>query len=196
MKNPRAFSPGGKPSEPPQPPLELPEGLPELPPNPRVLLLIDVDCVSYGLVEGTRERASDNDLRACLELVHATAAHVDPTYGTRARRALSSATAKHHRAVLLSAPGNSFTIRTGLNGADLALIEELDELKIRCTADLVMLVGHDGIYAPPVRTLRLLGIPTWLLALSNRVARPLRDAACAVDCIGPRCPRCPRCPAA
>jgi hypothetical protein len=40
-----------------------------------------------------------------------------------------------------------------------------------------MLVGHDGIYAPPVVQLRLLGTPTWLLAVSDRVAGSLRDRA-------------------
>jgi hypothetical protein len=194
MNIPRALSSGWEPPEPPQ----LPDGLPELPPNPRVLLLIDVDCVSYGLVEGTGRRACDEAVRACLELVHATAARVDPRYRTRARRALSSATAKHHLDVLISAPSNSFTVRYGRNGADLALIEELDDLlKIRSRAvrsgrerptwlaDLVILVGHDGIYAPPVGKLRLLGTPTWLLAVSDRVAGSLRCAACAVDYIGP-----------
>lgn len=117
MNTPRALSSGWEPPEPPQrppqQPLGLPNGLPELPSNPRVLLLIDVDCVSYGLVEGTGRRACDKALRACLELVHATAASVDPRYRTRARRALSSATAKRHLDVLISAPSNSFTVRYG-----------------------------------------------------------------------------------
>jgi len=194
-------SPCWEPCEPPQLPLELSDQLPQLPPNPRVLLLIDVDCVSYGLMEGTGERACDEDMRACLELVHATAAGVDRRYWTWTRRALSSATAKHHLDVLISAPSNSFTVRYGRNGADLALIEELDDLlKIRSTAarpgrkrptrlaDLVILVGHDGIYAPQVGELRLLGTPTWLLALSDRVADSLLHAACAVDYIGPSRP--------
>jgi hypothetical protein len=86
----------------------------------------------------------------------------------------------------------------------LALIEELDDLlKIRSgavrsgrerptwLADLVILVGHDGIYAPSVGKLRLLGTPTWLLAVSDRVAGSLRCAACAVDYIGPCCPNYP-----
>ena len=199
MNTPHAVSPGWEPPEPLRLPPELPPDPPELPPNPRVLLLIDVDCVSYGLVEGTGGRACDDDVRACLELVHATAAFVDPRY--RTRDALSSATAIHHFAVLTSAPNNSFTVRYGLNGADWALIEELDNLiKIRSTAarpgrkrptwlaDLVILLGHDGIYEPLVRDLRLGGTPTWLLVLSDQVAGPLRDAACAVTYIGPRRP--------
>jgi hypothetical protein len=206
MNTTRAISPGWEPCdspcwepcERPQLPLELSEQLPELPPNPRVLLLIDVDCVSYGLLEGTGRRACDKAVRACLEPVHATAARLDPRYRIRARRALSSATAEHHLAVLISAPSNSFTVRYGRDGADLALIEKLDELlKIRSRAvrpgrerptwlaDLVMLVAQDGIYAPPVAKLRLLGTPTWLLAVSDQVAGSLRDAACAVDYIGP-----------
>ena len=54
-----------------------------------------------------------------------------------------------------------------------------------------MLVGNDGIYAPPVAQLRLLGTPTWLLALSDRVADSLLHAACAVDYIGPGRPSPP-----
>jgi hypothetical protein len=182
----------------------LSKQLPELPPNPRVLLLIDVDCVSYGLMEGTGKRACNEEMSACLELVHATAARVDRRYWTRTRRALSSATAEHHLDVLISAPSNSFTVRYGRDGADLALIEKLDDLlKIRSTtarlgrkrpiqhADLVILVGHDGIYAPPVGELRLQGTPTWLLALSDQVADSLQKAACAVDYIGPGRPSPP-----
>ena len=49
----------------------------------------------------------------------------------------------------------------------------------------MILVGHDGIYAPPVRQLRLSGTPTWLLAPGYLVARSLRRAASAVSYIGP-----------
>jgi hypothetical protein len=87
MSTPPAVPSGWEPPEPTALPLS-PE-LPALPPYPRVLMLIDGDCVSHGLVEGTAgRRACDDDVRACLERVHATAAFVDPRY--RTRHALSS----------------------------------------------------------------------------------------------------------
>ena len=52
-------------------------------------------------------------------------------------------------------------------------------------ADLVILVGKDKIYAPPVRQLRLLGIPTWLIVPGRLPAASLYRAACAVSFIGP-----------
>jgi hypothetical protein len=177
--------------------LPLPPELPPLPLNPRVLILIDGDCVSRGLVEGTaRGRACDHEVRACLDRVHATATLLDPY--PRTRCAVSSATATSHFSVMASASNNVFAIRFGLDGADFELIDELNDLiharsiaarpgrKRRARlADLVILVGHDGIYAPPVRQLRLGGTPTWLLAPGYLVARSLRRAASAVTYIGP-----------
>ncbi len=162
-----------------------------------MLILIDGDCVSHGLVEGTaRERACDQEVRACLDQVHATATLLDPY--PRTRCAVSWATATHHFSVMASAGNNLFTICRGLDGADFELIEELNDLiqarsiaarpgrKRRARlADLVILVGHDGIYAPPVWQLRLGGTPIWLLAPGYLVARSLRRAASAVTYIGP-----------
>ena len=103
--------------------------------------------------------------------MHATARLLDPH--ARIPCAVSTATAIYHLAVLAAARNNLFTIRRGLDGADWALLEELaDLIDVRMVAarpgrkrqaqvaDLVILVGKDGIYAPPVRRLRLLGIPT------------------------------------
>jgi hypothetical protein len=178
-------------------PTELPAGLP---PRPRVLQLTDGDCVSYGLADGTaRRRASDQEVRSCLDRVHATAALLDPH--ARIRCAVSTETATHHLDVLTKARNNLFTIRRGLDGADGALLEELTDLinaRLMATrprrkrpaqhADLVILVARDGIYAPPVTRLRLLGIPTWLLVPGHSPAASLRSASCAVSCIGPCCP--------
>lgn len=181
--------------------IPLPTELPELPANPRVRLLIDGDCLSRGLVEGTtRGRASDREVRSCLDRVRATATLLDPH--ARSRCAVSSATAIHHLDVLTSAPSNLFTIRRGLNGADRALLEELtDVIDARVIAttrrpgrqptgpvDLVLLVGQDGIYAQPLRRLRLLGVSGWVLTPGHLVAASLRRAACAVTYIGPRSP--------
>ena len=176
--------------------LPLPPDLPALPSRPRVLQLTDGDCVSYGLADGTaRRRASDQEVRSCLDWVHATATVLDPH--TRIRCAVSTETATHHLDVLTSARNNLFTIRPRLDGADGVLLEELTDLiqaRLIATrprrkgsarhADLVILVATDRIYAPPVMRLRLLGIPTWLLVPGRSPAGPLRSASCAVSCIG------------
>ena len=105
----------------------VPPELPGLPPRPRVLQLTDGDCVSHGLADGTRrQRASDQEVRSCLDRVHATARLLDPH--ARIRCAVSTETATHHLAVLAAARNNLFTIRRGLDGADWALLEELADL--------------------------------------------------------------------
>ena len=115
--------------------------------------------------------------------MHATATLLDPH--ARIRCAVSTETATHHLDVLTAAGNNLFAIRRGLGGADWVLLEELADLIDARTiatrpgrkrparlADLVILVAEDGIYAPPVMQLRLLGIPTWLL-VPGRSARRL-----------------------
>ena len=182
--------------------LPVPSDLPGLPPRPRVLQLTDGDCVSHGLADGAaRGRASDQEMRTCLDRVHAAAMLLDPH--ARVRCAVSTETAAQHFDILAAARNNSFAIRRGLDGADLALIEELTDLigaRMIATqtrrrrpaglADLVILVGKDKIYASPVRQLRLLGIPTWLIVPGRLPAASLYRAACAVSFIGP-CPGSP-----
>ena len=187
----------GEPTPPvalPWPP-ELPDGLPR---RPRVLQLIDADTVSRGLVNGTpRKRASNDEMRRCLDLVHATATAVDPH--ARTRCAASTETATHHLDILTAAGNNCWTIRRGLDGADQVLLDELTDLinartaaarpgrkRAARPADLVILIGQDGIYADDVRRLRLLGCPTWLLVPGYNVAATLYSAATAVSFIGPR----------
>lgn len=176
-------------------PAELPAGLPA---RPRVLQLIDADAVSYGLAEGThRERAANQQVRACLDLVQATARAVDPR--ARIVCAASNATATRHLDVMTASGENTWLIRRGLDGADRALLEELDHLadlhqasyqlgrkRPAGPADLVLLVAQDHIFARSVRRLRLLGVPTWLLVPGRSVAHHLYTAACAVTIIGPR----------
>jgi len=179
--------------------LPLPPELHGLPSRPRVLQLTDGDFLSYGLADGNAgRRASDQEVRSCLDRVHATATLLDPH--ARIRCAVSTETATHHLDVLTNARNNLFTIRRGLDGADGALLEELTDLinaRLMATrpkrrrptqhADLVILVAGGGIYAPPVRQLRLLGIPTWLLVPGHYPAASLRSASCAVSCVGPCC---------
>jgi hypothetical protein len=178
----------------PYPP-DLPAGLS---PRPRVLLLIDADAVSHGLVDDTpRSRASNREMRMCLDLVHATARSIDQR--TRVRCAASTATAAYHLDMMTESAGNTWLVRRGLDGADQAVLEELNHLihvhraarrrgrnRRAEHAFLVLLVAQDHIYFPAVRQLRLLGVPTWLLVPGLRVAANLYSAACAVTFIGPR----------
>jgi hypothetical protein len=174
-------------------PQELPAGLTQ---SPRVMLLIDMDCVSHGLVRGVRfGRASDQDVQQFLHVVHATARALDPE--SRVRSAASTATAAYHLDVLTASGNNQWSIRRGLDGADQALLEEMSDLVGACLiatrpgqkrsarhADLVILVGQDHIYAAPVRRLRLLGIPTWLVVPGRHVAASLYSCSCAVSFLG------------
>ena len=175
-----------------QPPgiLAQPAGLA---PKPRVLLLIDLDSVSHGLADGTPHgRASDQDVQLCLDVVQATARALDPQ--ARVRGAASSATAAHHVDVLTASGNNQWLIRRGLDGADQALLEEMNNLIGAATrparkraarpADLVILVGQDHVYAPTVRRLRLLGIPTWLIVPGRLVAAQLYACSSAVSLLG------------
>jgi hypothetical protein len=178
----------------PYPP-ELPDGLPA---RPRVLQLTNADDVSRGLADGTRrDRASDEEVRACLELVRASTRAIDPR--ARIVCAASNATATRHLDVMTASGGNTWLVRRGLDGADRALLEELDHLTDihrmlhqpgrrhpAGPADLVILVAQDHIFARSVRRLRLLGVPTWLLVPGRSVARELFTTACAVTFIGPR----------
>ena len=186
----------GRPAALPLPP-ELPDGLAR---RPRVLQLIDMDGVSHGLADGTSlGRASDREVRRCLDVVRATACALDPQ--SRLRCAASTATASYHLDVLTASGNNQWSIRRGLDGADRALLEEMSDLidarmiatgpgrkRTARTADLVILVGQDHIYAPPVRRLRLLGIPTWVMVPGRLVAASLYACSCAVSFLGPDLP--------
>ena len=137
-------------------------------------------------------------MRFCLDLVRVAARGLDPQ--ARIRCAASSKTAARHRDVLITSGNNQWAIRQGLDGADHALLEELGalinarEMATRPTGrkrpgqvfNLVILVGQDGIYARPVRQLRLMGIPCWLIIPGRYVAASLYSAATAVSFIDPR----------
>lgn len=184
--------PGGLPWPP-----DLPDGLPA---RLRVLQLTDADAVSHGLVDGTPlGRATDDAMRCCLDLVASTARAIDPH--AQLRYAASSQTATHHLGVLTADPNNVWAIRRGLDGADGALLEELTQLiqfrrlasqpghrRPAPHASLVILVAQDRAYAPAVRQLRLLGVPTWLLVPGRYVSAALYTAACSVSFIGPHRP--------
>ena len=171
----------------------------ELTSRPRVLLLIDADAVSWGLAgSGGSARASDLQVRRCLDVLQATARALDPY--ARARHAASSKTAAHHLDVLTAAGNGTWSIRRGRDGADQVLLEEMDHLiearalavrrppRSTRLADLVILVAADHIYAPAVRHLRLLTIPTWLIVPGRVVAASLYSYSCAVSFLGPEHP--------
>lgn len=173
----------------------------DLAPLPRVLLLVDADAVSWGLADSTASgRAPDLQVRRCLDILQATARALDPQ--ARARHAASSKTATHHLDVLTAAGNGTWSIRRGRDGADQVLLEELNDLieaRILATrprrarrsarlADLVILVAADHIYAPAVRQLRLLRIPTWLIVPGQVAATSLYSCSSAVSFLGPGAP--------
>jgi hypothetical protein len=176
--------------------LPFPRDLPVLPRPPRLLVLGDLDALSHGLAEGSGSaRASDACVWEVLEQVMLTTSGL----GSRkcsVRWAASSATARYHLDLLTRSANNVWSIRQGLDGADHALLEELDLLAaatISATcgkhaerpADLVILIALDHIYAPAIRRLRLLGVPAWVLQPGRFIAADLYTAAAAVIRLAP-----------
>ena len=173
-----------------------PRGLPAGLARPvRVLQLVDADAVSHGLAKGSgMDRASDAavlfDLAQARSAAVALAGDADASHVITVVAA-STQTAEQHLGVVLSSSGNTWRFRRGLDGADHALVEELETL----AADLdrtsparrqdrhlaaVLLVGQDHAYAPSVRRLRLLGVPTWVLQPGRFISADLNRAACEV----------------
>ena len=199
---PRSFTAAARSTRPAPPTaLPLPPDLPaRLPNRPRALLLIDADAVSWGLASSPASgRASDLQVRRCLNVAEATARALDPL--ARTRYAASSKTAAHHLDVLTAAGNGTWSIRRGRDGADRVLLEELDDLieaRLLATrrrrprsarlADLVILVAADHIYAPAIQQLRLFQVPTWLMVPGRFVAASLYSSSCAVSFLGPQLP--------
>jgi len=171
----------------PAPP-ELPAGLAR---RPRVLELISADSVSLGC-------GSDRDVRQCLDVARATARALDPH--ARIRCSASAVTAIYHLDLLTASENNQWSVSRRPGTARQVLVEEMRDLadaRLIATgpgrkrqrgsghADLVVLVGRDPLYADPVRRLRLLGIPTWLLVPGRQVDPWLSAHACAVSFLGP-----------
>lgn len=169
----------------------LPAGLTGL---PRVLEFISLDGMVFGC-------GSDQDVRRRVEAAQATARALDPQ--ARIRCAASAETAARHLDLLTASGNNQWAICRRPGGADQVIQEEMGDLaaaRLIATqpgrrrqrrpgpVDLVILVGQDLLYAPSVRRLRLLGIPTWLLVPGCLVAASLYACACAVSFLGPDCP--------
>jgi hypothetical protein len=159
--------------------------------------LIDMDGVSYGLARHTYGgRAPSQEVQRFVDTVRATGRELDPH--SQIRCAASTETALCHLDVLTASANNEWSIRRGLDGADQALLEEMNYLiSTRSTvakrerkhparhAELLILAGLDGIYAPHVRGLRLLGIPTWLIVPGGTAAKSLTSVAWAVSVVRP-----------
>jgi hypothetical protein len=181
-----AAHPGNRPRPAPLPvPPELPAGLAR---HPRVLQLISV----------ARGCGSARHVRRCIEVTQATARALDPQ--ARIRCAACAGTAAYHLDLLTGSGNNQWSVSRRAGDAGQVLLEEMNDLisaRLAATgpgpkrqrrarpADLVILVGDDPAYAPPVRRLRLLGIPTWLMVPGRRVPAPLYACACAVSFVGP-----------
>lgn len=175
----------------------FPADLPALRHPARLLVLGDVDALSHGLAEGlARGRAPDAHVWEVLEQVMLTASCLGPR-GCAVRWAASSATARYHLDLMTRSANNVWSIRRGLNGADYALLEELEyieaatisanrEKNAEPPADLIILIALDHIYAPAIRRLRLLGIPTWVLQPGRFIAAELYSAATAVTRLAPQ----------
>ena len=174
-------------------PASVPDGL-SVP--AQVLELIDADAVSHGLAEGSG-LARASDAAVLFGFAQARAAALALSGGGDARHvrtvvAASTQTAEQHLGVVLSSSGNTWRFRRGLDGADHALVEELEALAAalertspaRCQGRhpaAVLLVGQDHAYAAAVRRLRLLGVPTWVLQPGRFISADLYRAACEVS---------------
>lgn len=182
--------------------IPLPPELDPWRPVQRVLVLADMDAVSHGLAEGSGAgRVTDAEARSLLAQVKLSA-RATGAADRRFRLAASSETALHHVGLVTSSKNNLWSIRTGLNGADHVIKDELDGLaadvhaaqtRRRATAcpTLVILIGQDHEYGPSVRQLRLLGVPTWVLQPGRYIASDLYRPAACVTRVGPAVPFSP-----
>jgi hypothetical protein len=172
--------------------LQAPEGLPAgFATHRRVTQLVDLDSIALGC-------GSDRDVRQRLNVAQATACALDAQ--ARIRCAASARTAARHLDLLTASGNNQWSVSRLPGGANQVLLEEMTGLagaRLAATrpgrkrprraapADLLILVGRDAVYAAPVRQLRLLGIPTWLLVPGHQVDPALYAHACAVSFLGP-----------
>ena len=170
--------------------LPFPADLPTLPQPPRLLVLGDMDALSYGLAEGSAcSRAPDAHVGAVVAQVMHTARRLG-SHRCPVRWAASSATARYHLDLMTCSANNVWSVCRGLDGADHALLQELEHITAATMsanhknahppADLVILVAQDHIYAAAVHQLRLLGVPTWVLQPGRFIAAELYVAATVV----------------
>lgn len=133
----------------------------------RRLILIDIENVGGGPLLDRRVVA-----RASREIVQA----VKPRPGDQVILGVSHAgllEAAHHW------PSIRYVVRSGRNGADLALLEVLDE-NVSSRFKEVVLVSGDGIFATVIAELALHGTTSTVVAHAKSLSHQLKLAAGAV----------------
>jgi uncharacterized LabA/DUF88 family protein len=70
----------------------------------------------------------------------------------------------------------SFKIRSGENGADLALIEEINSLPIKERFDEVVIVSGDGIFSDIAKSIKCTGVETSFIGRANSTSRTIRES--------------------
>lgn len=81
------------------------------------------------------------------------------------------------RTVAFAFPGALRRWQSGPNGADLALIEEMSDLRIMSRFDRVTLFSGDGIFANSIARLAAAGIETTVVSWNSQLSRSLRMSA-------------------
>lgn len=76
----------------------------------------------------------------------------------------------------LSWPHKQYVVKSGIDGADLALIDELEALRVD-RYDEVVVVSGDGIFADPIAKLTAQGVSVTVVAHRGHCAARLRLAA-------------------
>jgi len=80
-------------------------------------------------------------------------------------------------AAAMSRPNARFVMRRGLDGADLALIDVLEEENIAERFDEVFIVSGDGVFAKVAAQLASAGVNVTVVARANHLSKRLRLAA-------------------
>ena len=81
------------------------------------------------------------------------------------------------RTVAFAFPGALRRWRSGTDGADLALLEEMNDLRIMKRFARVTLFSGDGIFTPAMAALAAAGIETTVVSWESQLSRSLRMAA-------------------
>ncbi len=81
------------------------------------------------------------------------------------------------RTVAFAFPGALRRWRSGPDGADLALMEEMSDLRVMGRFDQVTLVSGDGIFADNMAALAATGIETTVVSWDRRLSQRLKMAA-------------------
>jgi hypothetical protein len=116
----------------------------------------------------------------CPTAVEASAAHVGLRKAVPELDAGQVVVACNHRAaatVSFEFPSALRLWRSGPDGADLALIDQMRDLRVMRRFDRVTLCSGDGIFAETVAALALAGIHTTVVSWADRLSRRLRMAA-------------------